>query len=100
MQTELINSINGVFENEPIERAWLFGSFSRNEENETSDIDIVVRFSKPHNMSLVSYVHLINQLSDITGRKVDLVEDGYLRDFALESFEQDKVLIYERKTKG
>jgi predicted nucleotidyltransferase len=100
MQTELINSINGVFENEPIERAWLFGSFSRNEENEASDIDIVVRFSKPHNMSLVSYVHLINQLSDITGRKVDLVEDGYLRDFALESFEQDKVLIYERKTKG
>ncbi len=100
MQAKLISSINKVFENQPIERAWLFGSFSRNEESEASDIDIVVRFLQPNNISLMSYVHLLNQLSDVAGRKVDLVEDGYLKDFALESFKKDKVLIYERKTKG
>ncbi|MCD4721759.1 MAG: nucleotidyltransferase domain-containing protein [Desulfobacula sp.] len=100
MQKKIINKIKKVFENQPIERAWLFGSFSRNEENKESDIDIMVRFSQPNNISLLSYIHLINQLSDVSGRKVDLVEEGHLKDFALEDFEQEKILIYERKTKG
>ena len=34
-----------------------------------------------------------------TGRKVDLVEIGQLKSFATSSAEQDKILIYERKTK-
>ena len=100
MQAELINSMNTIFRNQPVEKAWLFGSFSRNEEDDISDIDIVVRFAKPNNISLLSYVHLTNQLSDATGRNIDLVEDGYLKDFATESFEKDKILIYERKPKG
>ena len=100
MQAELKNRINKIFENQPVERAWLFGSFSRNEENQESDIDIIVRFLQPNNITLLSYVHLINQLSDSTGRKVDLIEEGYLKDFALKNFEKEKILIYERKTKG
>jgi len=78
----------------------LFGSFARNDENQSSDIDIVVRFLQPNNITLLSYIHIINQLSDITGKKIDLIEEGYLKDFALKNFEKDKILIYERKTKG
>ena len=78
----------------------MFGSFARNDENQSSDIDIVVRFLQPNNITLLSYIHIINQLSDITGKKIDLIEEGYLKDFALKNFEKDKILIYERKTKG
>ncbi len=100
MQTGFKNKIINIFENQPVERAWLFGSFSRDEEKPTSDIDIVVRFLQPNNISLLSYINIMNKLSEITGRKVDLVEEGYLKDFALKNFEKEKILIYERKTKG
>ena len=100
MQTSLLNKIEQIFENQPVERAWLFGSFSRDEEKPASDIDIMVRFIQPNNITLLSYIHMMNLLSDITGRKVDLIEEGYLKDFALKNFEKEKILIYERKTKG
>jgi hypothetical protein len=35
----------------------------------------------------------------LTGKKVDLVEQGQLKQFAVRSTENDKILIYERKTK-
>ena len=35
-------------------------------------------------------------LSDLLGRKVDLVDNEGLLDFARESVEQDRILIYER----
>ncbi len=97
MQTRLLNKIKKIFEDQPVEKAWLFGSFSRNDQSPESDIDIMIRFSKPNKITLLSYIHLINQLSDATGRKVDLVEEGFLKDFALKSFNEEKLLIYERK---
>jgi predicted nucleotidyltransferase len=60
----------------------LFGSMARGEENESSDIDLLVRLAKPK--SLLSMVALERQLSDAMGRKVDLLTEGalspYLRD--------------------
>lgn len=35
-------------------------------------------------------------LEDILGRKVDLIEKGWLKDFAVDSANKDKILIYER----
>lgn len=39
----------------------------------------------------------MTSLSNLLGRKVDLVEDGCLMPFARESAERDKILIYESK---
>jgi predicted nucleotidyltransferase len=46
---------------------------------------------------LFKYVHIINDLQTLTGKKIDLVEDGQLKSFARESAEHDKILIYEKK---
>ncbi len=100
MQNQLIIKINKYLNNQPIEKAWLFGSFAREEEDPQSDIDVMVRFSKPNNITLLKYIHIMNQLKDITGRNIDLVEEGQLKDYAFNTFEKDKILIYERKTKG
>ena len=42
---------------------------------------------------------MINELSVITGKKIDLVEDGQLKPFAGKNADADKILIYERKAK-
>ena len=97
MDNLLINKINSYFNHEMIEKAWVFGSFSRNEENENSDIDLLVKFSKNKKITLFYYLKLKNELEVLTGRQVDLIEDGQLKKFALSGFEKDKILIYERK---
>ena len=48
----------------------LFGSFSDNEQNEESDIDILVEFEKPIGWKFFT---LEKYLEDIFNRKVDLV---------------------------
>ncbi len=98
MTTRLITKLSNYFANQPIERAWIFGSYARTEENRKSDIDILVSFSNDTKITLFKYSHIINDLQLLTRRKVDLVEEGQLKTFAKESAEHDKILIYERKT--
>ena len=42
----IIPKIKEYFATQPIVKAWLFGSFSRGEETENSDVDILVDFDK------------------------------------------------------
>ena len=85
------------FRTVPVEKAWLFGSFSRGEATEDSDIDILVRYDGNAKISLLFISHLIGVLENILHRKVDLVEEGCLLPFAEESANRDKILIYERE---
>jgi uncharacterized protein len=100
MNRILINKISKYFANQPIEKAWLFGSYARSEENSRSDIDILVNFSPDAKVTLFKYVHIVNDLKELTGKQVDLVEEGQLKQFAKFNADNDKVLIYERKAKG
>ena len=67
------------------------------EKNQGSDIDILVRFDKNANVTLFKYIGIVNALQSLLHKKIDLVEEGQLKDFAKESAEQDKILIYERE---
>jgi len=98
MNTALVNSLNEYFASQPIEKAWLFGSYARSEEDTKSDIDILVNFIPDSRVTLFKYIHIVNDLQALAGKKVDLVEDGQLKQFAVVSAENDKILIYERKT--
>ncbi len=97
MNNSLFQKINAYLSHELIDKAWVFGSFSRNEEDENSDIDLLVQFSKDKKITLFYYLRLKNKLENLTGKKIDLVEAGQLKNFAKDSFAKDKILIYERK---
>ena len=92
----IIPRIKAYLEKQPISRAWLFGSFSRGEETENSDIDILVDFEKDAHVGLFKYAGMYSDLKEILGREVDLVKNGTLNSFAVESANNDKILIYER----
>lgn len=97
MNTVIVNKLSNYFANQPIEKAWIFGSYARSEEDNTSDIDIIVNFIPDVKVTLFQYTHIVNDLQALTGRKIDLVENGQLKPFANQTAENDKILIYERK---
>ncbi len=95
----LIPIIQRFMKSQPILRAWLFGSYSRGEERPDSDIDIMVDYDNSNGIvSLFKMGGILMDLSDLLGKKVDLVESRGLMDFAKESVERDKILIYERSS--
>ena len=93
---EMTQLIADYFKTQPVLKAWLFGSFSRGEEREDSDVDILIQLdrSKPVGLFKLSGMHL--DLQDLLGLRVDLVTDKGLMDFARSSVDHDKILIYER----
>ena len=55
----------------------IFGSVVRGEDKETSDVDILVEFVEP--IGLFKFLELEEYLSDLIGRKVDLVSKKALK---------------------
>ena len=49
----------------------IFGSYARNEHNNTSDLDILIDFEK--NVNLLDLIGLEQELSELLGIKVDIV---------------------------
>ena len=96
MSEQMIQTIRDYLATQPVERAWLFGSYARGEEREDSDIDLLVDFDEEAKVGLFKYMHIINGLKDLLNKDVDLVVEGTLLPFAVESANQDKKLIYER----
>jgi predicted nucleotidyltransferase len=68
-----------------VSKIGVFGSFARGEATETSDVDILVEFSKA--VGLFHFIGLQERLVEIVGRKVDLGEPE-----ALKPAIKDKVL--------
>ena len=96
MTTNMIKTtVADYFKAQPVLKAWLFGSFSRNEQTPDSDVDIIVLLDKSRPIGL-KFFGMWNDLEELLGRKVDLVSEGTLLPFAQESAEKDKILIYER----
>ena len=55
----------------------IFGSVVRGEDTETSDVDILVEFEEP--IGFFKFLELEEYLSDLIGRKVDLVSKKALK---------------------
>jgi predicted nucleotidyltransferase len=55
-----------------VKKAGIFGSMARNEENEESDVDILVEIDS--DISLLDFVGMKIEIEEALGKKVDLVE--------------------------
>ena len=97
MDAQMIKTLQDYFATQPVLKAWVFGSFARGEETEDSDVDILFVPDRSQHFSLFTLGGMYMDLKDLLGREVDLVEDGCLLPFAVESAEHDKKLIYARK---
>lgn len=88
-------TIAEYFKTQPVLKAWLFGSFARGEETPESDVDILIVLDKSQPIGL-RFFGMYEDLKQLLGRDVDLVTERSLADFARNSVEHDRQLIYER----
>lgn len=95
MNQEVSRIISNYFKTQPVEKAWVFGSFSRGEERENSDVDIMISLIPGTRMGLKFFAMNI-ELEQLLHRPVDLVIEGDLLPFAEKTANRDKVLIYAR----
>lgn len=98
MSDTLLLQIRNFFATQPVAKAWLFGSYARNEQTPDSDIDILVRFDEKQRVSLLGHIKIMYELQDLLGIRVDLVTEGTLIPSVAEQADKEKVLIYERAT--
>ncbi|MBL0340704.1 MAG: XRE family transcriptional regulator [Bacteroidetes bacterium] len=93
----VIQQLKSYFEKDSrISSAWLFGSVSRGEATEKSDIDVMIELYPNIKFSMMDMLDLQFQLHEHFGRKVDVVEKGYLKDFAMKSVSNDLKLIIKK----
>lgn len=97
MSTEAIEkTIANYFKTQPVLKVWIFGSYSRGEQKPWSDIDILVQYDRQQPIGLLKIAGMKVDLEDLLNCDVDLVEDGTLRPWAVETVNRDRKLIYER----
>jgi hypothetical protein len=78
-----------------VQQIGVFGSAARGEDDEQSDIDLLVRFSR--RVSLLKMVALERQLSNALGRKVDLLTEAAISPYLRERIKRDLQVIYEAR---
>jgi len=86
-------TILGVLKPQGVSRVSVFGSYARGEAGPNSDIDILVRFENPK--SLFELVHIQNELEQALGHKVDLVTEGAVSPYLIDTIRQEEVVILE-----
>jgi hypothetical protein len=62
-----------------IRKIGVFGSYIRGENGGENDLDILVEFREDARISLLDFIGIENDLSDLLGVKVDLVEKSALK---------------------
>ena len=68
----------------------IFGSYTRREQNDASDLDILVEFSERIG---IRFVDLADDLEQIVGMKVDLVSRKGIKDKYLKSIDKDLIYV-------
>ena len=90
-----INIIKGYFSSQPVIKAYLFGSYSRAEASENSDIDILVELDYSQKIRLGLFYHEKRTGSQLQ-KKVDIVSAKGLSKYLAPIVGKEKQLIYER----
>ena len=78
-----------------IERAWLFGSYARQDDTEESDIDVLIDVPEENTFTLFDIAEVQEKLRQLTNRRIDVVMLRALRPQVKERIKQDLKLIYE-----
>jgi predicted nucleotidyltransferase len=89
-----IQIIREYFISKPVLKAYLFGSYSRNEANSDSDVDILVDLDYSQHIGL-GFVQMKFDLEQKLQKTVDLVSSQAITRRLQPYVNRDKKLIYE-----
>ena len=81
---------NHLFRDYPIKSMAIFGSFSRKEQNDASDLDILVEFKDKIG---IRFIDLAEEIENIVGFKVDLVSKNGVKESYLQAIASDLIYV-------
>jgi uncharacterized protein len=90
-----INQIQDFFSNQPVLKAYLFGSYVRGDDNENSDIDLLVELDYSQPIGL-EFIQMQIDLQQLLSKKVDLISARGLSKYIKPILDSEKKLIYAR----
>ncbi|NMH25833.1 nucleotidyltransferase family protein [Flavobacterium solisilvae] len=90
-----INIIKDFFSKQPVLKAYLFGSYVRGDENENSDIDLLVELDYSQPIGL-EFIQMQIDLQNLLSKKVDLVSARGISKYIKPILDKEKKLIYAR----
>jgi predicted nucleotidyltransferase len=95
MDQVLTETLRHFFAEQPVSRAYLFGSVARGNATEQSDLDVLVELDK--GATLFDHARMSWQLEDLLQHRVDVVTEGGLSPHIRPFIERDCILVYERQ---
>jgi predicted nucleotidyltransferase len=90
-----IEIVKDYFSGQPVIKAYLFGSYSRDEADNNSDVDILVDLDYSKHIGL-GFITMQSELQQRLQKKIDLVSSNGVSKYIKPFIDKDKVLIYER----
>ncbi len=76
-----------------VKKAGVFGSYARGEETPSSDLDVLVDFSRP--VSLLEIIRLERELGERMGTTVDLVTEDSVSPYLQDDIMRSVKIFYE-----
>jgi predicted nucleotidyltransferase len=99
LNNEQLINISNYFTGCPVLKAWIFGSYVRGDADIQSDIDILVDLDYSQRIGL-QFIKMKQDLAKILNKDIDLVTSNGLSEYIKPLIDNEKKLIYERKTRG
>jgi len=78
-----------------IKKLSLFGSRAREDFKKSSDVDLLISFGEIK--SLLELIHIEFELSNLMGKKVDVVTKGSVPAYFRKGIEKESITIYEKR---
>ena len=93
-EKELRPELGEICRRYQVKQLSVFGSVARGEARPDSDVDLLVEFLPDARIGMIQYGGLMLALSDLMGRKVDLVTKRALRPVLRDSILEEARLLY------
>ena len=90
IKSTLNNNKEYLFTEYPIKSLAIFGSYARNDQDNNSDLDLLVEFNEKIG---IRFIDLANEIEKIIGFKVDLVSKKGIKDKYYQSILSDLIYV-------
>ncbi|AFM05339.1 putative nucleotidyltransferase [Bernardetia litoralis DSM 6794] len=93
----MLKNLHQIWKKHNIQKVYLFGSYSRNEQKPSSDIDFLIEHDI--GFSLFDLIKLQLDLEKKLQIDIDLISNNSISKYVKNSINKDKILIYSQNRK-
>ncbi len=96
LSQQQLAQINTFFQDKPVKKVYLFGSYADGDATEESDIDLLIESQK--DFDYLQFRLEVNGLSEQLKKKIDIVSINALRPYRYftKNVLEQKVMLYEK----